>query len=505
MPVTMHDILEAISESEGARWRTEEKIAEYLECDPDDPAFKGLISSMLVSGFIHRRGRALEKGPNVLRAAPLPSRFAGPPRRPDTGATAIAEDKLRVAPRIPLAEDEKPVGSASLADKEGSPACVAGVMTASGPTVRIAAPITQESKRDWSGADDDATIVLDDAGVDELARSVEDVIAAAEAQKDRYRELERETDRTRDERIAAEALRYDPAAPAREAMEWAERLMSEQWRVTSERKYQKRRQRWLDPFVEALDPESREAYDALEAEFQKNCNTPGDIGIDALVRAEQARRDIRAQQAEIVCADITAADVHRLFQVGDRMRKSSTHYKESQELRQIEKEILARAEPPGEIVRGRHNWLEGMLTHLSGEKSVDEYLYEAAAIERSARPVDDETMAKVLAARAANDAADEAYTQVAGMPIAEAEVSGQWGSIVVRATQGEEGNAHSFVVDMKPADADDSWTPGMNDGWRPTTGGLRRLVGMVTEMRDAAAPPGYRRKPAGVPPGVVVP
>lgn len=484
----MHDIIGAIMDADDARWRTQEKIAEALGCSSYDPVFRSLISAMLVSGYIHLTGRALAEGPNVLRNAPIQPRFAGPPRRPQADTPPVEDDKLRIAGRIPLADGETPAGSASINDKERNPACVAAVMTPTGPTVRISAPIIHDSKSDWCAADDDGTVVLDAAGAQAFDDAVEKVIADANVAKAEYRARERVMDKARDEFMEQEKRRFDE--------DTADAKVDADWMVNTDEKYQRDRQAWLDNHVKELDPQRRAAYDELEAEYRKHLDVHGTD--EDLRRAQEDRRAIRARQADLV-TDLDEAQTNRLIALIQDL-ESGPGYRELQDIRRKVDDLFSAA-GTWRFSSGENHWLNAMLTHDSAQAELDKHRAAVDELERMARPVDEQTAADIAAAKARYQAAEQAYEDLAGLPITTVEVPGQWGTVVVQAVQGEEGGDHRFLVDVRPANAHDNWAPGDNDGWRPTVGKLRELARTVRQMRDAATPAGYRPGPAGVFPG----
>lgn len=510
---------------------SEDAIAEVLD-DADADQVEQLVASMLVSGYLKRERHAgLVAGPTPMPATPPPVPPGGRRPRHVPAQGGPLPDKLRLGARrhpIPLGEGEALAGSVRLNDGDGGLACMAGVATPAGPTVRVGLPLSDEEKGRWNGTvkpqgdrDDDVdeddddpvdedlpTVVLDDAGVDALDDAVCKAIVAGEQAKADLARLERDWDLARDARFAAEAMRFDPDAAGMRnprpsdvkdaAAGWAEDLANADWQIRNEARYQRERaQHMRDEAADVLDHDSeygrvlRARYEQLERDYQALDDAGDDGGEPVWAR----RRRIRGKQANIV-TPLSEDDVLELFRLDDQPL-SKMPYPEAQRVNERIDRIMGSA---GEKRFGG-GYLQWMLTHDLGATDLDKARAEREQLERYAKPVDEQTQALIDAARVRHATAEDAYDAAAGETVARYAIPGQGGALVVEVVQGEDGGPPHYLMDTCPAGEDPAtWDTGtFCDPWTPKPAQLRKLAATTRALRDGARLPGQRPRPSGVP------
>lgn len=478
--VTMEQIYLAVRDARRSGDRYFDAVAQACGADPDSEGFTQMVKSMVVSGFLRDREGSLSIGPT-----PLPSAggVAVPARRPRPGTTAAGKDRLKIAPRMRLWDDEIPTGSDYVRTEDGLFACAAGITKNGIATVRLGIGILEVDKRNWSGSDGGSTVVLTGEHLGALDRAVENVIAAAEAAKEIYRAADRRLDKARDNYMFWESKRIgeDGAVKRRQYEDVIER---ESKMVTSE--YQLG---GAQEFVDQLDPPARAEYDRIFAQIHQHLGVDT-RAIDKLAAAQGARREILAQLAVLMPGiDLTLDEARELMTLHD----DSRYNPREEELRH----------KSGGFVSGRWSWLERILNWHRGTTNSDDARYNLNWLEYGAKEVDAQTQEQIRKAHQETVEADAAYEAIAGMPIETVEIPAQWGTVMVMAAQGEEGEPHHFEMGVRPDGARPGWSPSDNgDPFRPKAAEMRKVARMVRTLYEGAIPAGYQAQPAAVIPGV---
>lgn len=477
---TMGQIYLAVRDARCSDDRYFDAVADACGIDPDSDGFAQMVKSMVVSGFLRDREGYLSIGPTPLAAADGKTISA---RRPRPQATAAGPDRLKLAPRMRLWDDEVVTGSDYVRTAAGILACGVGIIKDGAPTVRLGIGIVEEDKRSWSGSNGGSTAVLNGEHLAPLERAVEDVIAAAEAAKGAYRDAERRLDKARDAYLFWESKRLGETG-AEKRRQCEDVIAGQESMVPSE--YQLG---GAQVFVDKLDPAARAEYDRIFAQIHQHLDVDT-RGIDVLVAAQAARREVLAQLTVLMPGiDLSLDEARELLKLYDDGRYNPRQH----ELQ----------DKSGGFVNGRWSWLERILNWHHGTRKCDYARYDLKWLEYGAKDVDAETLEQIRLAHEQTVAADAAYEAIAGMPIKTVEIAALWGTVIVMATQGEEGDPHYFEMGVRPSGASANWSPS-NDGdsFRPKPAEMRKVAGMVRRLYEGAIPAGYQAQPAAVIPGV---
>jgi hypothetical protein len=482
---TMQELYLAVRDARPGSYENQwEDVAAKIGMDPNGSEFDQLVKAMKVSGYIRQKHDELTIGPVALPDASGAGVIAA--RRPRPDATAPNKDRLRLARRAHLWDDETLAGSDYVKDGDDRYACVAGVTKDGQPSVRVGLP--GYDKNGWDvGEKTGETVQLDDAGVAALERGVDKVVQEGEASAAPYRAAERRLDLAGDRLKHAEGPRV--GAQAAEDAFYAE---------LNRESDQALRDRWtaeagLELYANALDESEREEHDNQQAHYE---GFQDQTGSEGHVRASgDERREARARQMLIFYPKLTLAEAREFLLIHEM---DYTQRSEAHEAR--DRELLAKMGLTSIYRSDEVTWLSGMMSVYGKDRAIDDKQALIERVKASARPVTAEQQAEIDAAWREIREAQAEYDKHAGNTICTVVVPGQWGDIVMEATQGEEGDAHQYRVDLRPPGSPKSWSPGhYGDAWQPKPAELRRLAAAVRQQYDQSKPEGWRPPPSGVP------
>lgn len=483
--VTMLDIYRQVAKTKDRYNRYWDQVAIDLGLAEDDPQFEELVKAMKVSGFLRVNEDHLSIGPT-----PMPDGEGGTVavRRPRPGSSTQHPDRLRLAGRARLLDDETVTGSDYVKDKEGMMACAAGFTKAGQPTVHLGVGISDEDKRNWSGANLGSTVVLDADGVARFEKAVDELITTGEEAAKPYRDADRRLEQAMRDLMKAEKARVGEQAA--EDRHVAEQNLRDNIRRGGT-SYADTHSRDI---INNLDPDTRWNFDNLEADFAALTRQAGQ-GYEHLDDCGRRRRDIRAQQIALLHPHVSVDEARELLELHDIAWTSRYRHQQVRLEELSEKVIGSDREYQG------NGYMARQFDAYDRERTIDRFQREIEVVESQAQPVTPAQQAKIDAAWAEARAAQEAYDALAGQQLAAVEVTGQWGTIVMECHQGEEGDPHYYQADVRPAGVDPAnWMCGASlDPWRPTPAQLRKTAAVARTQLEQAKPEGWRAPPSGVP------
>ncbi|MEV0944935.1 hypothetical protein AB0I90_31785 [Micromonospora wenchangensis] len=474
-----------------------------------------------------------------------PTSLAGPTDSVPGGTAAEVQaavtDRLRVAGRMVLRDGERFAGSGSVAGSAGELVLGAAVDTPAGRQVHLAVPIYPEDKRAWRGGhapsrenvvDEDgeecavdtragATVVLDAADAARLPQVVEDVIARAMEADRRFRQIVRDYERLHAARTRLEGARHPGRGP--EAMGLDER-------VRQEARTQQQRRRGVERVVERLSPADRAVYDqrqrridsagrdawrpgaddeaagvcGLTVEEYREMRDLDRIPYQQRTAAQLARLDqlkhgggtaldpalppLLAEQAALVCG--LTLDEYRELEALERRPKRVRTPAEQDRLDELDAAPGGATGPtPRATYKLRGEYLSMLRAHHAAKTKLADARAAQAAMDATARPLDEATAAELARVTAELEAASARHDEMAGWTSASAEIPARnGGALVVEALQEEDGGV-SYRVDRRPVDADEDWSvASAADPFTTTAGGLRKVAKLAGDLTGGSQP-----------------
>ncbi|MFG1804614.1 hypothetical protein ACGFI4_31170 [Micromonospora carbonacea] len=494
-------------------------------------------------------GPAGPAGQVVIRAADPATMAVIPPGEAEESAV---KDRLRVGGRFLLHDGERFAGSGFAAGSQGELVLGAAVDTPGGRQVHLAVPIYPEDRSAWRGGhapsrevviDEDgeewavdtgadATVVLDAADAARLPEVVEDIIAHAVEADRRFRQVVKDYERLHALRTRLEGARHPDRA--QEAIALRER-------VRQEERTQEQRRRHIERAVARLTPADRMVYhqrqQRIDATGQDAWNPGGDaeaaevsgltveeyremrdldrIPFQQRTAVQSARMNqlkhgggdalhpvlppLLAEQAALVCG-LTLAEYHEMEALEripkrskaerqNRGRRVRTHAEQAR----IDELDAAPGGATGPTPRAtyklRGEYLSMLRAHHAAKAKLADARAAQAAMDATARPLDQATATELARVTTELDAASARHDEMAGWVSASGEIPARnGGALVVEALQEEDGGV-SYRVDRRPANADEDWSAGSaTDPLTTTAGGLRKVARLVRDLASAGDP-----------------